>query len=209
MENKFTRKIIRSFMENCLKRELMHSSHFTRFKLVELFCRWDKQNSIEYLDDEIDFINALTKYLGNYAGRSLISREIEFFLDPCDRAKWDEAMNEIYNEPEAESPENFITKIDIDIISGYHQIGTRRLRTPDDRQFYEISLHKVGVKESEVIGYAFTGKISRIFARSCKMYRLLKDLLTFTEGNKKMSEINKEISSLIAELEGRDQEAQS
>ena len=209
MENKFTRKIIRSFMENCMKTELMHSSHFARSHLSILFYAWDKANSIKCLDDEIDFLNALTKYLGNYAGRSLITREIEFFLDPCDRAKWDKAMNEIYNEPEAESPENFITKIDIDIISGYHQIGTRRLRTPDDRQFYEISLHKVGVKESEVIGYAFTGKISRIFARSCKMYRLLKDLLTFTEGNKKMSEINKEISSLIAELEGRDQEAQS
>ena len=116
MENKFTRKVIRSFMENCMKNQLIFKSTFSLSDLISLY-HDDLDEICSYSpDDNIDFINALMEYLWPNFCKKYISdgvRVMEFFLDPCDSIAWDKAMNKIYNRLETNQPinENYVVKV--------------------------------------------------------------------------------------------------
>lgn len=100
MDNKFTYKVIRSFMEEYMKRNLLYGNYMSYSELFATYRLADKTYPpIKTVDDEIDFINALVDYLGkdycfecsDYRG----SFGIKFLFSPRNRTEWDEAMNKI------------------------------------------------------------------------------------------------------------------
>ena len=94
-------------------------------------------------------------------------------------------------------------------INDNHQLGIGQVRTPNQSPFYEILLRENKSSETTVIGYAFTEEIASLFSQSYNMYRLLKLLFAFTEGNNEMSDISKILYRLIVKIEGGEQETHS
>ena len=88
-------------------------------------------------------------------------------------------------------------------------IEASKVRTPNNSPYYELLLREndESIEDVTLIGNVFTEEIARLFMHSYNMYKLLKLMHVATEGN--MSEINKVLSRLLDEIEGRDQEAKS
>lgn len=105
MENKFTKKLIKEFMEETMKEKLFHQCNYTTDEICVFYTEWSSGHP-EYpvcfdIESKIDLINALCETLGSphclltYSSTDEEVRILQFYVSPFKRSQWDAVMKKL------------------------------------------------------------------------------------------------------------------